>query len=317
MKFRRTPAVLFFIIILIAALLAACASQRAAPTLAPSAGEGARAPSVDNNVTAPSAAEPGQPSQSAQPDRLVVKTGNLTIVVVDPSQSMDAIRKLADDLGGFVVTANLTHNTLENGIEVPRASITIRIPAEKFDEALQRIRAQSDRLPTSEVINSEDVTGQYVDLQSRLRNLEAAEAQLTKIMDSATKTEDVLAVYNQLVQTREQIEVIKGQMQYYEQSAAMSAISVDLVANQAVQPLSIGGWQPVGVVKRAVQALISTMQVLVNAVIWIVLWLLPILLAIGVVFVLPVVLIILGLRAWRRRRRERAKEIVPTETPQS
>jgi hypothetical protein len=94
------------------------------------------------------------------------------------------------------------------------------------------------------------VTSEYTDLESRLGNLEAAEEQLTRIMESAVKTEDVLNVYNQLVQTREQIEVIKGQMKYYEQSAAMSAVSVELIPNEAVQPLSIGGWQPVGVVGR-------------------------------------------------------------------
>jgi hypothetical protein len=96
-------------------------------------------------------------------------------------------------------------------------------------------------------VNSQDVTAEYTDLNSKLVNLEAAEKQLQEIMDSANRTEDVLSVYSQLVATREQIEVIKGQMKYYEQSAALSAISVQLIANAAMQPITIGGWQPVGV----------------------------------------------------------------------
>jgi hypothetical protein len=111
---------------------------------------------------------------------------------------------------------------------------------------------------------------------------QAAEDQLTEIMGSANRTEDVLAVYNQLVQVREQIEVIKGQMQYYEQSAAMSAISVDLLANAAVQPLTVGGWQPEGTAREAVQALINTLKTLGSLVIWIVIWLVPVLLVLFV-----------------------------------
>ena len=56
------------------------------------------------------------------------------------------------------------------------------------------------------------MTSDYTDLQSRLRNLEDAEEQLRTIMDSAFNTEDVLTVYNRLVEVREQIEVIKGQI---------------------------------------------------------------------------------------------------------
>ena len=56
-------------------------------------------------------------------------------------------------------------------------------------------------------------TAEYTDLQSRLRNLEAAEAQLVNIMDGATKTEDVLSVFNQLVYIREQIQKVFAQFQ--------------------------------------------------------------------------------------------------------
>lgn len=246
-----------------------------------------------------------------QTERLVIKNANLTIVVDDPVQSMDNITDLAESMGGFVVTANLSEITLDSGAKSPRASITIRVPAEGFNDALDRIKEETQQLPLNENINSQDVTSEYTDLQSRLRNLEAAEDQLTEIMGSATKTEDVLSVYNQLVQVREQIEVIKGQIQYYEQSAAMSLISVDLIANEAVQPLTIGGWQPVGTAKDAVQTLINTLKFLGNLVIWIVLYVLPVLLVLFAIFVLPLRLI---WRAWRRRR-AKSKEGLPPASP--
>jgi hypothetical protein len=194
---------------------------------------------------------------------------------------------------------------------VPRASITIRVPAEKLDEALSQIRAESKLPPQSENISAQDVTREYTDLQSRLRNLEAAEAQLQEIMASAVKTEDVLNVYNELVRVREEIEIIQGQIQYYEQSAALSAVSVELLPNEAVQPLTIGGWQPVGVAKTAVQALINTLKVLANIAIWIVIYVLPVLLVIFVVFVLPLAWL---WRTWRRRR-SRRKAAAPQQPP--
>ncbi|UCH59651.1 MAG: DUF4349 domain-containing protein [Anaerolineales bacterium] len=246
----------------------------------------------------------GFPASAPLPDveRIVIKNANLTIVVDDPSASMEAISRMAEEMGGFIVNAQLYQTRIESGAEVPRASITIRVPAGRLNEALDRIRSESERDPIDEGINSQDVTMEYTDLQSRLSNLEAAEAQLTEIMGSATKTEDVLAVYNQLVQVREQIEVIQGQIQYYERSAALSAITVEILANEAVQPLTIGGWQPVGVAKSAIQAMINTLKFLVNAVIWIGLYVLPVLAVLFLIFILPLSFV---WQAWRKRRTRR------------
>jgi len=246
-----------------------------------------------------------------QIERLVIKNGSLSIVVLDPPKSLDNISKMAEAMGGFVVTANMYKQELDGGVQVPRASITVRVPAERMNEAMARVKAESNQDPISENISSQDVTSDYVDLQSRVKNLEAAEAELTEIMKSAKKTEDVMMVYNQLVQIREQIEMNKGQMKYYEQSAALSSISVELIADKAVQPLKIGGWQPEGVAKSAVQALISTMQFLAEAIIWILIFLLPVLAVIYLVFVLPISLV---WRAWRRRRKQKKDREKPSES---
>lgn len=244
-------------------------------------------------------------------ERIVIKNANLEIVVNAPDESMETIGRMAEEMGGFVVSANLYMSQLSDGQEVPRASITIRVPADRLNEALTRIESESDRLPISKNINSQDVTIDYTDLQSRLKNLEATEAQLMEIMASANKTEDVLSVFDQLTRVREQIEVIKGQIKYYDESARLSAISVVLVPNEVVQPITIGGWQPVGVIKDAIQSLIIALQGLVNVVIWIALFILPILL----IIVLPLYFIVRGLVAWRRRRKQK-REARALETPE-
>ena len=79
---------------------------------------------------------------------------------------MESIARMADEMGGFVVTANLYQMRTESGAEVPRASITVRVPADELDEALSRIRAESDLPPQSENISVQDVTREYTDLQS-------------------------------------------------------------------------------------------------------------------------------------------------------
>lgn len=210
-------------------------------------------------------------------ERMVIRNADLSIVVEDPSAMMDDISRLAADMGGYVVSSNLAQVETDRGVEVPRARITIRVPAENLDQALEDIKAGAGRI-LSESVSGQDVTREYTDLQSRLRHLENTEEKLTEIMDEARDTEDVLQVYNRLVNVQEEIEMVKGQMQYFEQSARLSSISVTIQANEAVQPLEIGGWQPVGVAKNALQALINTLQFLGDIAIWLGLFVLPVLL---------------------------------------
>ncbi len=254
---------------------------------------------------------------SAEQDvkRIVIKNANLSIVVDDPAKTMDEISALADELNGYVVSANLNKYTTENNIEVPHATITIRVPAEKLTEAIEAIEKKSNQEPLSKSIDSQDITSEYTDLQSRLRNLESTEEQLRKIMDEAVRTEDVLAVYNQLVSIREQIEVVKGQIKYYDEAAALSAISVDILANEAVQPLTIGGWQPVGVAKDAVQALINTLKVLANIVIWLIIFILPILLVLFVIFFLPIRALIRKMRRNKANRKDKNSSQIKSSEP--
>ncbi len=236
--------------------------------------------------------------QSAE--RLVVKNADISVVVNDPAEVMDSISALADEMGGFVVSSNLFQTTTPTGIEVPSANITIRVPSDSLQEALEAIESQAVRV-VSQNQSGQDVTSQYTDLQSRLRNLEDAEDLLREIMASARDTEDVLNAFNQLNFITEQIEVLKGQIQFFEESAALSAISVTLIASAADQPITIGGWEPVGVAKDAIQALIGALQGLANALIWIALYLLPIALIIGV----PLWFVF---RAIRRRRANSEKK---------
>lgn len=288
----KPKATLYIAISIIAAmLLGACSTaanaiadfDRSAAVEAPAspnmsfAGEMAPMDSMDESYGGGGVASAPQPADSK---RLVIQNASLTIVVDQPEDSMQSITALAERFGGFVVDSYLYQRTLANGLQAPSASITIRVPAEHLTEALDLIEHDA-RSVDNRSLSGQDVTAEYTDLQSRLRNLQDAETMLRQIMQDATDTEDVLAAFNQLNYITEQIEVLKGQIKYYEESAAMSSISVELIASQAVQPITIGGWEPVGVAKDAVQALLSALQSIVNTLIWLVLYVLPILLVLG------------------------------------
>jgi hypothetical protein len=238
--------------------------------------------------------------QADGPARLVIKNADLTVVVKDPAAKMLAISSMAVTMGGYVVSSSMGETYISDGTKVPQGSIVVRVPEAKLDEALKEIKADVVEVQ-SETRSGQDVTKEYTDLASQLKNLEATEKKLTEIMDKAVETEDVLAVFNQLTQIRSQIEVIKGQMQYYEQSAAMSAVSVRLVAEQTVQPIKIAGWEPQGDVRDAVQALINFLQGFVTFLIWLVLFALPAVLLV----LLPFYLIFLVVRAIVRRNQSK------------
>lgn len=295
----KTGSIVISAFALAAMLLSACGA--AAVKMVGPEGRDATSGTVELGVPAPQTApELGgsfvandSNTTSASSDRLVIKNANLSIVVDDPEKSMADISALADQLGGFVVSSSLYQSTLSSGLEVPSASITIRVPAASLQSAIDRIQAGARDVLTSSQ-SGQDVTAEYTDLQSRLRNLEAAETLLRQIMDKATKTEDILNAFNQLNSITEQIEVLKGQIKYYEESSAMSAISVDLIASQSVQPITIGGWEPVGVAKDAIQSLMNALQAIANALIWLVGYVLPL----AALAFVGAWLIIRGLRRW-------------------
>ena len=237
-------------------------------------------------------------------DRVVIQTGSLTLVVTDPAARVIEIRRMAEAMGGFVVSSNVYKTAYgSEGLTADQASITVRVPAAQLDEALERIKQGAVEV-RSENISGEDVTQQYTDLQSRLRHLEAAETQLLGIMANATKPPDILAVYNQLAQVQGEIEIVKGQIQYFSESAAFSALSVELIPDEAAQPIETGSWDPKGTVKNAVESLLRALQGLADLAIWIAIYLLPVaLLAVG----LPLLIIVLIVRGVRRRRMGRPK----------
>jgi CheY-like chemotaxis protein len=155
-------------------------------------------------------------------ERMVISSAYLTLVVDDVPASIARISALAASYGGYVVSSNVGEQ--QNRLY---ADISFRVDSARFNEALQALRDLATDV-RSESTSGEDVTEEYVDLDARLRNLQASEAQLLDLMKQAGTVEEILKVQQELVNTREEIEQIKGRMQYLQESSALAFISVSL-----------------------------------------------------------------------------------------
>lgn len=244
-------------------------------------------------------------SVQAQMTRVIIYTGNLSLVVRDTEEAMRAITDLAAEQGGHIASSNIYQYD-----QVPRGSITIRVPAESYQDTLIRLQELAVRVE-SESTNTQDVTEEFVDLDARKTNLEFAEAALQKLLEERQRvgsTSDILEVHRELTNIRGQIEQIEGRLRYLSNQAALSTITIELIPDVLSQPVSVAGWQPQGIAREALQALIIALQGLAGLLIWFVIFLLPLL----VVLLIPVVIVIWLIRwIWRRYKARKGPLVQP------
>lgn len=224
-------------------------------------------------------------------ERLIIRNGNLDILVADTEATLAQISAVAEGLEGWVVSSSTNvYLTAKQGY------ITIRVPATHFDAVMNQIKGMSVEV-RSENSSGQDVTEEYVDLASRLGNLEATAARVRAFLDETQNVEEALAVNVELSRLEGEIEVIKGRMQYLSQSAAFSTISVSITPDIVSQPIEVSGWRPQGVFREAVDALIEALQWLGSTLIWLAVYFLPLF----IVIILPAYFI--GRRVWRWMRK--------------
>ena len=286
-------------IIALLLVLAVAGCARAAATPAP----GQAPVEVDRQLAVEEAASEDSGARAADYagiERLIVRNASLSLVVPDTQAALDEINSLVDELEGYIVQSNVYQ--YQEGLQ---ASVTFRIPADSLDQALTRVRDLASEV-RSENVSGEDVTEEYVDLQSRLRHLQATEQRLLEFLEEAEDTEAALAVYDQLRQVQGEMEQVKGRIQYLEQSAAMATVSVEIVPDALAQPIQVGGWHPEGTLRNAIQSLIRVLQFLVNAAIVIVILIVPTVALIAAPFV---GLFFLVRTIVRRRRARRTTQV--------
>lgn len=216
---------------------------------------GAVAPYPENPPTVP-----GQVDK-----RLVIRDGNLSLVVKDLNEVKNKIITFVESNQGYLVSSEIY------GVETNKsASVVIRIPEAKFSETLTYIRSLGVKV-TSESVSGQDVTEEYVDLTARLKSLEASRNRFKEILQNASTVDQILQVQREIDRVQMEIEQTTGRMEYLSKSAAMSKISVNLALDEESLPYvpPTEKWKPAFVFKQAVRSLLLLLKDLSYFVIWI------------------------------------------------
>jgi len=264
----------------------------AAPTAAPSAAPAAPY-DVAGGTGGTGGSSAGDPSgqdgnDAAAPNGpSIIKTGSLALEVKDLDAALLQSRGRIVGLGGYV-----SDSERSNAGESSTALITYRIPAARWDEALDALRGFATRI-VNENTKAVDVTGQVLDLGARIDNLKATERALQAIMAQATKISDILDVQTQLTTVRGEIEQLSTQQAHLNDQAAMGTLAVTYTLPVVAVAQATSGFNFSAEVDRAVAQLVQLGQGLAVLGVWLIVVGLPVLLGI---------LLLVGLAALLVRR---------------
>jgi hypothetical protein len=219
-------------------------------------------------------------------DQKIIKTGDISIEVPDVNKALARVRAMALQLGGYVGGS-------QAGTRDEPATLTLRIPADRFDDALARLH-ELDGHVVVEATSEQDVTSAVVDLEARITNLQASEKQYRTLLAQAVKVEDLLAVQTRLDDVRGQIEQLQAQHKELSGLADLSTMTVTLIPSALQQ--AAGNWDPGKTIADAFAALVGLAQSVGNGAIWFAIVWLPALVGLGILVLLALRLVP-GLRA--------------------
>ena len=210
----------------------------------------------------------GIASSSPQPDRYLIKTAFVSIETDDARKAAADFRAQAAALGGFV--GNLDEVT--DGLERHTVILEVRVPADKLDGALQALDAFGKVL--NRQVNAQDVTKEYVDNESRIRNLSKTEERLLDHLSKTSMIENTLKIETELNRVREQLELIQGRQRVLSHRVAFSSITATFTEAPKAESVVPAQSFSIGKVStEAVRSLVGFGRVLITKLIWVGVWL--------------------------------------------
>jgi hypothetical protein len=249
---------------------------------------------VGGNKTTPPAAK-----RSPVIPRKLIRTVDLQLEVKDSVDVAKRVEALVNGMGGYVSASNAQRQG-----EVVLYTLTLRVPADHIDQALNALRSFAVRVDR-EHQQVEDVTDQYIDLDAHRRTLEATERELSGLLaesrQKGRKAGEIMDIYRQLTEIRTQIEQIQTQISSYDKLAALSTINLELVPTESAKPVSGQSWHPSDNLRSSIRSLIGFLQWLLDFLVYAAIVLLPVCLVIAAA--------VLALRwLWRRLGRPFKRE---------
>ena len=160
-------------------------------------------------------------------DRKVILNASLSLGVNDVAAAFSEASRLTRASGGYVEKSSYVGSDLGDSKQ-RAATLTLRVPADQYDSLLASLRGISGAKVNSEGSKSSEVTEQYTDLQSRLRNLERTEQSYLKLLEQAKSIQDILTVNDRLDSVRSQIEQIQGRLNVLDKMTDHATIDLPL-----------------------------------------------------------------------------------------
>jgi hypothetical protein len=203
--------------------------------------------------------------QVFDPERALILTANVSLKAKDPWSVSDRAQQIAIGLGGDVMSLAQSGSG-----EQRSATVTLRVPQARFNDALRQIRDIADIEVLASNVDGKDVTDQFVDLQARLTAKKAEEQRYLALLARADKIEDILKIDSVLAQVRTQIEQLTAQVNSIKARTTFSTITVQVspVGPAPVPTPDPKAYDPSKTIERSVAALASLMRIAADAAIW-------------------------------------------------
>lgn len=213
---------------------------------------------------------------------MIIKNGDIKLLVEDTDVAIDRATQVIGDMGGYIISSRVWYQPYLDGENYKYATITIGVPVDQFERTLSRLRGLAVKV-LDETASGEDVTNQFVDLQSQVTNLEATRDRIKSFLDDAKTTDEALRINAELANVEAQIEQIKGQMNYLQDRSAFSTITINLepVLPEELTPTPTPSptpnpWNPGETFTNAKKTVTYAYQGIVDLLIWVLVVLVPI-----------------------------------------
>ena len=216
-----------FLVIGLLSILAGCSASE--PRGIPAA------PAAPPVASAAQKTQYGNPQSAATPrpsvaSRKLIKNAKLSLSVTHVAQTAEKIQRSSEDLGGFVFSSDFSASASE---PESSAQVVLKIPAERLESFLKELAVLGKMTSKSET--GEDVTDEYVDQESRLRNLRREQDRLREMMGTAGKLTELLEVEREITRVEGETDQIEGHLKHIDNQVAYSTVSVSLYSSTLPQ----------------------------------------------------------------------------------
>jgi len=182
------------------------------------------------NSVSDSAGSTQGPSLGQQ--RKVIKSASISVSVDEPGALVNTIKDLVKTGGGYVANSNTTNEG--------RVYMTCRVPSKDLNSILDSVARLGSE--DSRSVSASDVTDQYNDLTTRLKNSKALRDRLKKLLVKARNVKEILEIEKELVRIQTSIEMMQGRFDNLKGRVELSVVSIYLNKSQILGPLGYMGY---------------------------------------------------------------------------